>query len=245
MKKILFALSLSLMALGLNAQGVSPRIELGASFSNLSYKGWLKNLDSNTKLGARASLALELGMADFNVASLYLAPGLTYKMGGAMEEQNILKKEGKITYHSLSLPVTLGVRFDLFGSLGVSAEVGPYISYAMSANKKIDGTSVDMFGTVKDVAPDLFNKFSDEFKAGIKDKSLFKRFDAGLNGSIALEVSRFYLRAGVEYGFVDQFEGDLIEKIKKAKDETVEVLKDIENANSKHINFFATVGIRF
>lgn len=245
MKKILFALSLSMMALGLSAQGISPRLELGASLSNLSYKGMLKDSDSKIKLGARASLGLELGMADFNVASLYIAPGITYKMGGALSEKDLIDKEGKITYHSLSLPVTLGVRLDLFNTVGLSAEVGPYISYAMSANKSIDGTSVDIFGGVKDVAPDLFNKFGDEFKAGIKDKSLFKRFDAGLNGSVALEVSRFYLRAGVEYGFVDQFEGDLIEKMKKAANETADLLKNLENANSKHINFFATVGIRF
>lgn len=214
---------------GMNAQSFTPRVEVGAAFSNAS----IKNQSTSTKIGLRAGAALEISLTDAGMANIYLAPGVTYKMGGyktslsnvgaaagdalndlagalgnltgALVDTGIVDKAtsalnglGSVTTHNISVPVNIGLRAGFSKTLAASVEVGPYFSYALSGKSN----SIDIF-----------------------EGDGAKRFDAGLGVSAALEFSKFYVRLGTEFGFINQ--------------------SKIANFDTKNKNFYTTIGMRF
>lgn len=192
-KMIMAALVLAAGVFGVEAQSLSPRVEVGAAFSSMSFKV----SDPDMKLGVRAGAALEIGLTDPGMVNVYLAPGLTYKMGGY---KNPVDANGHLTTHNISVPVSFGMRAGFASSMAASVEVGPYFSYVLSGCM----AGYDLFSYKKDS----------------------KRFDAGIGVSAALEYSKFYLRLGTEFGFLNQFgEANL--------------------ADGKNKNFYTTLGFRF
>lgn len=223
MKKLMMAvLVMGAGVFGVSAQSFSPRVEVGAAFSNMS----VEDFNGKTKIGARAGLAAEIGLTPQSMVSIYLAPGVNYKTGGyntglskgSTEVGNELKNQGgligefhkaidsslkgsvgSITTHNISVPVNIGMRVAFGESLALSLEGGPYASYALST------------------------KMGD---LDLHELKLVKRFDAGLGVSAALEFSKFYLRVGTEFGMVDQVQvGSL--------------------SGGRNKNFYTTVGMRF
>ena len=85
----------------------------------------------------------------------------------------------------------------------MSVEAGPTFAYGLSSTS-----------SVKDAV--------DAFKSGG-----FKRFDAGINASAAIEYSKAYLRVGTDLGMVNT--------LKEA----------VQKASSKNASFFIGVGYRF
>lgn len=202
-KTVMAALVMAAGIWGAQAQSVTPRIEVGAAFSNASQKTTSANSTTeNIKIGLRAAAAAEIALTDPGMATFYLAPGVVYKMGG-YKTKFVSATE---TTHSVSVPVNIGLRANFMHNLGVSVELGPYFAYALSGKMETKkGLSLDLFG----------------------DASNRKRFDAGVGISAAVELSRFYVRLGSEFGMINQF--------KKAP----------EGYSLTQHNFYATVGMRF
>lgn len=216
-KMIMAALVLAAGVFGVNAQGFSPRVEVGAAFSNMSFN----NFSGDTKIGLRAGAALEIGLSDQGMVNVYLAPGVTYKMGGyknpatkaignvvdvlagagLVDKDQLKGLSADVTTHNISIPVNFGMRAHFADAFAASVEVGPYFSYALSG---------------KVGAADMF----------MVENNGNKRFDAGLGVSAALEYSKFYLRLGTEFGFLNQHESQA------AKD-------------GKNKSFYTTLGFRF
>lgn len=209
-KTVLTALACLAAVAGVSAQTtIKPRAEIGLNFGNISTS---PSTDMNKiALGLRAGAAVEIGLSDSPLTQIYLAPGLTYKNHGYKIKNTLgalagdlgidlgaLGKDTRVSMHSLAVPVNLGLRASLGNDLGVSLEFGPYAAYLLSA------------------------KFGDE---PITDG--YKRFDAGINGSVALEYQRFYLRLGAEYGLLN---------LNKSN---VDALKE------RNVGFFTTVGMSF
>ncbi|MDO4691554.1 MAG: porin family protein [Porphyromonadaceae bacterium] len=203
-KTVMAALVMAAGIFGAQAQSITPRVEVGAAFSNANTKTTSANSTSeNIKIGFRAAAAAEIALTDPGMATFYLAPGVTYKMGGFKSKYLTSVSE---TTHNLSVPVNIGLRANFMDNLGVSVELGPYFSYALSGKAAGDkGASIDIFA----------------------DGSNRKRFDAGLGISAALELSRFYVRLGSEFGMINQYS------------------KAPEGYTLTQHNFYATVGMRF
>ncbi|MDY3090594.1 MAG: porin family protein [Porphyromonas sp.] len=107
-------------------------------------------------------------------------------------------EDNRLSMNSLSLPVNLGLRASLGNDLGVSLEFGPYFSYLLSSS----------------------------YLGASKNEDL-KRFDAGINGSVALEYQRYFIRLGAEYGFTD---------LNKPT---------IEDNSLRNMGIFTTIGMTF
>lgn len=181
------------------------------------------SLTAQTTIKPRAEIGLNLGnleakhseLVDFGIVS-GLRLGASLEVGlsqSALSEVYLapglyykqhgsmaskLGSENRLSMQSLALPVNLGLRASLGNDLGVSLEFGPYFSYMLSSR----------------------------YLGQSKDEDL-KRFDAGINGSVALEYQRYFLRLGAEYGLTD---------LNKPK---------IEDNYLRNLGIFTTVGMRF
>lgn len=183
MKKTILSALLAVVAFsGAQAQNLSFRAELGANVSNISAKSGSESLSLDPRIGLRAGGAVEIGLAN----SIYLAPGLTYRMNGTKQTAKNEVGTGTLLLHYLSLPVNLGYRVALSPSTDISLEAGPYLAYALAGKqtRTLDGRSV-----------------SEDIEFG-QDRSL-KRFDAGLGISAAFEYQRLSVRLGTELGLMN------------------------------------------
>lgn len=209
-KTVLTALACLAAIAGVSAQTtIKPRVEAGLNFGNISTS---PSTDMyKIALGLRAGAAVEIGLSESPLTQVYLAPGLTYKNHGTKIQNPVgslgnilgidlgsLGQDVRLSMHSLAVPVNLGLRANLANDLGLSLEFGPYFSYLLSA-KSGDTTITDAY----------------------------KRFDAGINGSVALEYQRYFLRLGAEYGLTN---------LSKS---SVDALKE------RNVGFFTTVGMSF
>ena len=131
MKKLFFA-AFALVAGVLSAQAqteVHPRIEVGANFASGVHKVVGATPESKVRLGFRAGLAAEVGLA----SGVYLAPGVTFRQEGY--------KFGNGNGYGLnyiSVPVDLGIRVGLGDNLAVSVEAGPSFAYGISTTGNLD-----------------------------------------------------------------------------------------------------------
>ncbi len=202
MKKFVFMLAaVCVFATSALAQ-TEGRVEIGLGISRLNAETLgqtsVTNLsDLESLKGTRVAAALEFDIAPM----LYIAPGLTWHQGKAEYLTNITSSSNQsveVKAQMLSLPVSLGVRFKPLGILGLSLEAGPYLSYLL----KVDQS-----------APSL-----SELASSLKDGD--DRFSWGIGASLAAELSRFYLRLGLEHALKNRKIPSL-ESYKTSKDYNV------------------------
>lgn len=207
------------------------------------------------KMGYRAGAAVEIKVLPL----MYISTGLNFKTGNEKVDllapftknttqattealsQSTLGQLSTMTLSSnaLSLPLNLGFRIKPAGILGISLEAGPYLSYALSSKINMNSPGQGL----KDIGLEL------------KDLVRSKKFGYGVGGSIALEITRVYLRAGVEYGLSDRldFEDDKVDlskfiqtgtqtlgKINNIK-EAIDLLDDVD---TRQMHFYVTLGFR-
>ena len=131
MKKLFFA-AFALVAGVLSAQAqteVHPRIEVGANFASGVHKVVGATPESKVRLGFRAGLAAEVGLA----SGVYLAPGVTFRQEGF----KYISEDG-YGLNYISVPVDLGIRVGLGDNLAVSVEAGPSFAYGLSTTGNLD-----------------------------------------------------------------------------------------------------------
>ena len=131
MKKLFFA-AFALVAGVLSAQAqteVHPRIEVGANFASGVNKVVGATPESKVRLGFRASLATEVGLA----SGVYLAPGVTFRQEGYK-----FSNGNGYGLNYISVPVDLGIRVGLGDNLAVSVEAGPSFAYGLSTTGNVD-----------------------------------------------------------------------------------------------------------
>ena len=129
--------------------------------------------------------------------------GPLYIAPGVAFQQNGSKLgDQTTTLNYLSVPVNLGLRLGL-GGLAVSLEGGPSFSYGVSSSS-----------TAKDVLLDFQN-------GGLK------RFETGVNASVAVHLSSLYFRLGSDIGLTNIYK-------QKASE-----------ASLKNASFYFGVGLRF
>lgn len=216
MKKLFLGLALMLgLGTTLSAQ---IRIEAGVNASQVEISALSLKNTSDLNIGYRVGAAYELGLG----SAFYIAPGLQLRTSGSYNKATELR----LTNTDVALPVMLGARVPL-GIVGLSAEVGPYASYTVKTS-----TSSAKIGS-------MFDGVLDGLR-GIAFDS--EKFRYGVGGSVALHISKGYLRLGADY--------DLKNTYKPADN----ALGNISNAlqgltgegiKSRNLSLYATIGIRF
>ena len=120
MKKLFFA-AFALVAGVISSQAqteVHPRIEVGANFASGVHKVVGATPESKVRLGFRAGLAAEVGLA----SGVYLAPGVTFRQEGF----KYISEDG-YGLNYISVPVDLGIRVPFSENFAVSVEAWPLL----------------------------------------------------------------------------------------------------------------------
>jgi hypothetical protein len=128
------------------AQSVRLGLRAGANYSNLA--GNVQNQDRyNNKIGFLGGVMLNVPLIQDGFLSLQ--PEILYSQKGfenkPTEYANVLggnqKREGKVNYNYLDVPVLLKVR-----ASGLIFEAGPQYSYLLTANNQTKTTTTSAFG---------------------------------------------------------------------------------------------------
>lgn len=209
MKKFVLTLGATLMMVSTALAQTKARVEIGLGMSRVNAEtlGNAKSTslsDLDNLKATRVAAALEFKIAPM----LYIAPGLAWHKGtsdylvnvAGMSDQTV-----QVKAQMLSLPVSLGLRLKPLGIMGISVEAGPYASYLMKVEQSAP--------SLRDIAASLSGDDG--------------RFSWGLGASVAAEISRFYLRLGLEHAMVGR-------KIPNLKD----------YKTSKDYNIYLAVGLR-
>lgn len=72
-----------------------------------------------------------------------------------------------------------------------------------------------------------------------KNEAIGKRFDIGIGGTIAFDVDRFYVQAGLEYGFMNTLNNDSWREVKSL------LSKDGKDLKLNNFSGFVGLGVRF
>lgn len=203
MKKMIAAVALLAGTFAAQAQGIHPRVEVAGNFSTNIVKDAKGITVDGYKVrpGFRVAGAVEVGI----LGPLYIAPGVAFQQNGSKNGNET------VTLNYLSVPVNLGLHVAL-GGLGVSLEGGPSFSYGISAKSTAPAEAA------KEAVKEAF----DQFKNGD-----LKRFETGVNASVAVHLSSLYFRLGSDIGLTNIY--------KNKADE----------GSLKNASFYLGVGLRF
>ena len=203
MKKMSAAVALLAGTFAAQAQGIHPRVEVAGNFStNIVKDAKGVTVDGyKVRPGFRVAGAVEVGI----LGPLYIAPGVSFQQNGSKNGNET------VTLNYLSVPVNLGLHVAL-GGLGVSLEGGPSFSYGMSAKSTAPA----------EAAKEAVKEAVDQFKNGG-----LKRFETGVNASVAVHLSSLYFRLGSDIGLTNIY--------KNKADE----------GSLKNASFYLGVGLRF
>ena len=203
MKKMIAAVALLAGTFAAQAQGIHPRVEVAGNFStNIVKDAKGVTVDGyKVRPGFRVAGAVEVGL----LGPLYIAPGVAFQQNGSKAGNET------VTLNYLSVPVNLGLHVAL-GGLGVSLEGGPSFSYGISAKSTAPA----------EAAKEAVKEAVDQFKNGG-----LKRFETGVNASVAVHLSSLYFRLGSDIGLTNIYK-------QKASE-----------ASLKNASFYFGVGLRF
>lgn len=203
MKKMIAAVALLAGTFAAQAQGIHPRVEVAGNFStNIVKDAKGVTVDGyKVRPGFRVAGAVEVGL----LGPLYIAPGVAFQQNGSKNGNET------VTLNYLSVPVNLGLHVAL-GGLGVSLEGGPSFSYGISAKSTAPA----------EAAKEAVKEAVDQFKNGG-----LKRFETGVNASVAVHLSSLYFRLGSDIGLTNIY--------KNKADE----------GSLKNASFYLGVGLRF
>lgn len=223
MKKIVLFISISMIAVAVNAQVNEATFRLMGGLSLPKYKYSLDGVSSSRNVNQGFSGAL---MASFytsdnsDIADLGLNIGghlgFNYTQKGAVNKnlsgQGQIKADNRINYFQGDAMGSIG--FGKKRSKGTFIDIcaGPYLAYAMNGKQKIelsDGSSLDT-----------------DFKFGTASSDDFIKFDLGLKTGLLFTISsRYSIAAMYEYGLSD--------------------IAPQESLKIQNRNFLVTAGINF
>ena len=102
----------------------------------------------------------------------------------------------------LQIPVHAAYKMDVADNTRLVFEAGPYVAYGISGKMKGGGTKVNVFGDNK-----------------------FKRFDMGAGAAVGVEISKFVVKTGYDFGILD--------------------VSDMKGVKARNHNGYVTVGYHF
>jgi len=131
----------------------------------------------------------------------YLLTGLDLQTKGTKSKPKN-QAETKFNPMYLQIPVHAGYKLEVGPNMKLVFEAGPYVAYGISGKMKSAGTKVNIFGDDK-----------------------FKRFDFGAGAGVGVEISKFVVKAGYDYGIID--------------------ISDVKGTKARNHNGYVTVGYHF
>ena len=136
--------------------------------------------ESDCRIGFNLGARVDYGLTD----NVYLASGLMFSQKGSEGDyfEEGIKIEESVNPLYLSIPIHVGYAYSLGNGVGIFGETGPYLAFGVAGKAKVEALGeeekVDFFGD------DMANVF-----------------DMGWGLRFGVEVSKFQIHMGYEYGF--------------------------------------------
>jgi len=111
--------------------------------------------------------------------NFYLITGLELQTKGTKSKPHG-SSDTKFNPMYLQIPVHAAYKFNVADNTKLVFEAGPYVAYGISGKMKTDGSKVNIFGDDR-----------------------FKRFDMGAGAAVGVEVSKFVIKTGYDFGILD------------------------------------------
>lgn len=181
MKKILMAAMLFCGVISSSAQSkgdVRFGLTGGMNVANVT------DLEADCRIGFNVGGRIEYGITN----NVYLGSGLLLSQKGFQYDDSDDIKANPLY---LQIPIQFGYHHDLGNSVGLFAETGPYLAFGVGGKLK---AKEDMGGILLSTKVDYFGDNAAEV------------FDMGWALRLGVEVSRFQIHLGYEYGFTKVFE---------------------------------------
>jgi hypothetical protein len=184
MKKVLLVIIAASFAFGVNAQ-VRFGLKAGGTLSSITSKyDGVKDDVWKAGIGFQLGGILEYSFSE----SFALQPELLYVLHNIKIKDNVEEFDGVNTrteLQSIQLPVNLKYKMGT-ENLKFYVTAGPYLGYLVSAKQKVTTDGVN-------VAVDLF-EFSE---------TKMKHFDFGLGVGFGVEITKFAVGVGYQYGIAN------------------------------------------
>ena len=183
MKRIIIALLATVAAVNISAQELSLGVVGGLNFAWTRAKTLGISISSDSYVGFQAGAKVELDMASYITDGFFLEGSLLYNLKG----NNYSGMHTNLGY--LQLPINLGYRFPLSGSVSLMGVAGPYVALGVLGKEveKMDNSKVKT------------NVFGESYK----------RFDLGLNYKLGVELwQQWQIYLGFENGLVNMLKQD-------------------------------------
>jgi hypothetical protein len=191
MKKILLVIIAVSFAFGVNAQ-IRFGVKAGGTLSNVTVK-YDGEKDDSFKAGIGFNIG---GVLEYSFSeSFSIQPELLYVMHGIKPKNDpeIDDLDMKAQFQSIQLPINLKYKFGT-ESLKFYATAGPYLGYIASAKLKVLGTNVSL--DLYDI-DELANSDLEGLDFGLK------HLDFGAGVGFGIEVSKFTVGVGYQYGLAN------------------------------------------
>ena len=107
------------------------------------------------------------------------------------------KQTVKMTINKFDIPIHIGGMYDFSSDTKLFLEVGPYISYAISGNKKYTGAFTE-YDDIHSSATEHINKKEKIGKGSLKD---FQKFGYGLSATAGVSFKNIILQFTYQRGF--------------------------------------------
>lgn len=181
MKKLIFVLSLSVLAMMAYAQvpgfSIGPKIGYNSNALSLDKEDITAGLKSEFQFGAFVRLGKKV----------YLQPEANYQVkGGILNSVSVSTNEQKIKLKTISVPVLLGFRIVNAGPFNLRLMAGPTMSFVIDKNISISGI------------PDAFP---------IKSKDDIKNSIWSLQAGGGIDLFSFTLDVRYEIGLDNMYQG--------------------------------------
>ena len=157
-------------------------IEGGLNFSNQSYKIDGEKIDEGSKMNPGFNLGAVYRVELSN--SLYFLPGLVWNTRGYREVYG--DYTGSVNLNYITIPLNLRMHFDVSSNLKAFINAAPYVGFALSGSSR----GKDSDGKSKQKV-----EFGDDYG--------YSRLDYGLNFGIGVDLDKFTVSAGYDFGLAN------------------------------------------
>lgn len=186
MKKVILTIALVAVA----ATSAFAQISIGAGYAN-----------NSTKVGDTDKNIITNGIyveGNYNIPitrGLSIVPGLRYEFTTSSTNASLsfFSYEGTLNEHNIMAPVHAQYSIGIGDSASLILFAGPTFNYGLSSTFKSSGS---VLGTTASTTEDLYAN------------DYFNRFDISLGGGAGIQVGRFQLKAGYDFGLLNRVDSD-------------------------------------
>lgn len=230
MKRIIVMMAALLVtAFGASAQGfLNIRVEGGASFNFGKVMS-----EGKSAFGSKNLTGYHAGaFIDIPIGNMFVGSGLKFSMKGVQSEIKLGKLAlgaQKFSLHYLEVPLNFGYKFNVSPLFAVALQTGPYVAFALSGTVQT-GSTLQNLGKSFNVFKEGATQIGEYFKA--------RRYDVGWGLAARAYVSRYYVTAGFDFGFLNVLNNST------DKEDVLSSLKD-QFFNLKNKQFYIGLGVTF